>query len=224
MPTMRSLLDGTIPASIGAGTLSPHFNYLVSADAGCDGGGLGWTKGNDAVQSVSLVNPFSFGPFGDGWPYNGQGAANVSMTADFKSLGSDHDGAKAQVQIISTFFAKCGCCGGCHPGGDAHAEVQWLSDLVLPGRADEQWRITVTIDQRVTGDALGQGMPVPPCTISIENQVYPVNPGSTIDLISGVYSMVFQSSKAGLSNRDRGNTDEAHATLTQTLKIEAKKV
>ncbi|HET6843502.1 MAG TPA: hypothetical protein VFK06_17755 [Candidatus Angelobacter sp.] len=212
------------PVSIGCGTVEPHLSYSVTADAG-------WTKGGTLDDAISLSATDSAKNAGDGYPYNGQGEADVQVHATcIPVTPGDSNGAYTQVNIKTSTHAQGGCCGGLQPGGQAYSQPEWQSTLFVPGSASDQWNFKVTLNTQISTDPADFGArPNGQCKFSIDGT------GNILDqtvaqsvftatLTPGNHALHYQCESFGLNVRGAGAVISRSVTATQSLYLQVSKI
>lgn len=112
MPSLKELT--LLPPSTANGLLLPRLSFLVTADTGDNKAGLA----NPTVNLTSNGTPIPVAATGDGYPYNGDGAATAKMQATLTQTAAN-DSGDTQLVLQTDIFAQSGCCGGLQPGGEA---------------------------------------------------------------------------------------------------------
>jgi hypothetical protein len=214
-----------VPASLPCGIINPHIQYMVTSDVGSNKSGA--LDRFDLDPNAALEQSA-----GDGFPYNGQGAA----TGDVRTLcllvfPGDERNVFTSLNITTSIMAKSGCCGGLQPGGQAYAQPEWQSSLILPGSDDGgPWTLKAVLNTQVTVDDSSIPKPTGKCIVSIDG-----NPkGHELDesvastsfseqLSAGPHALKFQCPQYGLNIRGAGAVVQRDVAVNQTLYLSVSK-
>lgn len=212
-------------ASLPCGTINPHLQYMVTADTGQDRSG-GVDKFDALTANTNLKEAVD-----DGFPSNGQGAARgtVQGLCTLVFPGDEHN-VYTKLNITTIIFAQGGCCGGLQPGGQAYAQPEWQSSLILPGDQDDSWTLKVALDTNLTMDDPGDPKPSGMCTLSIDGNatgheldVSKPNASFSEHLSPGPHALEFQCPQYGLNIRGAGRVFSHTVTIGQTLYLSGSK-
>ena len=215
-------------ASLPCGIMNPHSQYLVTADTGANKSG-GLDKFEPPVANTTLVQNT-----GDGYPFNGGGVGNASVrTLCLLVFPGDEHNVYTSLNITTAVLAGSGCCGGLQPGGQAYAQPEWQSSLVLPDTDDKDkpWTLKATLNTNVNVDDPGLPKPSGRCILSIDgnatgHELDQTSPSASFSerISAGPHSIKFQCPQYGLNVRGAGRVFQRNASIDQTLFLSAQRV
>jgi hypothetical protein len=212
------------PASLPCGIVNPHIQYMVTADVGWNKSG-GLDRFDSPVAGTTLQQNS-----GDGFPYNGQGAANASVrTLCLLVFPGDEHNVYTSLHLTTDTMAQSGCCGGLQPGGQVYSQPEWQSSLILPGSDDDShWTLKVTLNTQITSDNPSNPKPSGKCVVRIDgdatgHELDQTQPSAsfTEHVNSGPHVLNFQCSQFGLNVRGVGAVVQRNVHVDQTLYLSA---
>lgn len=215
------------PARLPCGIMDPHSQYMVTADTGASKSGA-LERFDPVVAGTALAQNT-----GDGYPYNGSGAATANIrTLCLLVFPGDERSVYTTLNIVTSMMSQSGCCGGLQPGGQAYAQPEWQSSLILPGsEGDSPWIFKVVLNTSVSSSSdVPISKPSGKCSLSIDgnatgHDLDQTSPSASFveHVSSGPHALKFQCPQYGLNLRGAGRVIHSNAEIEQTLYLSASK-